>query len=171
MSSASRTAPILDARRLAASDRADDGVDADVEAGADDRTAVLLRHAGTAGEEHRRGVGLEGGDDVGAGDLDRLGRGEERGDDPAVLDQGDPGGTARAILDENGVGLRRGEEAARERGPVVGMGGIGELGAEAEGGEAPAEDSAGGNAMLTEIGVSHRRAVVTIGVGRSAQAS
>ena len=63
----------LDARHLAASDGADDGVDADVEAGADDRTAVLLRHAGTAGEEHRRGVGLEGGDHVGAGDLDRLG--------------------------------------------------------------------------------------------------
>ena len=29
--------------------------------------------------------------------------------------------------------MRRGEEAARERGPVVGTGGVGELGAEAEG--------------------------------------
>ena len=39
----------------------------------------------------------------------------------------------RAVLDEDGVGLRRGEEAAGERGPVVGAGGVGELGAQAEG--------------------------------------
>ena len=140
MEPALSTAPMVSTLvDLAAGDGGGDGVDADVEAGADDGAAVLLRRAGAAGEEHRRGVGLEGGDDVGAGDLDRLARGEERGDDAALLDERDAGDAAGAVLDEDRLGPGGGEEVAGEGGPVVGARGVGELGAPAEGGGGEAQ--------------------------------
>ena len=58
------------------------------------------------------GVGLEGGDDVGAGDLDRLGGGEERGDDAAVLDERDAGGPRARSSTTTTSAVGGGEEAA-----------------------------------------------------------
>lgn len=121
----------LDARYLAPPDRGDDGVDADVEAGADDGALVPLRGAGAAGEEQGGRAGLEGDDEMRAGDLDRLAAGEERYGEAAVLDQGDARGAAGAVLDQDSLGVGGGEEGAGERRPVVGERRVGELAAPA----------------------------------------
>ena len=106
---------------------------ADVEAGADDGAAVLLRRAGAAGEKQGWCVGLEGGDDVGAGDLDGLARGEEGGDDaPSSISATRAVPRARSSTSD-GFGVGGGEKVAGERRPVVGERGVGELGAPAEG--------------------------------------